>query len=389
MSAVDVAIAVALALAASAGHKLGLLSRLPAWTGLALGITAAIKLLPRVVELLSDSSPSSRAIGAIAFVYGVSVLGQAIGFGLGSLIHANVRLADLGRSIDQAAGAMLGMVGTLTLVWLLVPAMAATPGWPARSAQDSAIMRFIDDVAPAPPRSIAAAVELVIGDAPFPEVHAPLDRPIPAGTPPPLSLSQAVRDRVAASVVKVEGEACNQVQDGSGWVAAQNLVVTNAHVVAGETRTSVHLPDGSRRNGTVVEFDPVRDLALVYVPRLGMQALPLEVGKKGDEGAVFGHPGGGNLRIAPARIAERIIAVGTDIYRTSATRRDVFVLASELRPGDSGAPLVNSAGEVTGVAFAIDPARSGTSYAVTDKEVREVLSKRSLASVATGDCLVD
>lgn len=250
-------------------------------------------------------------------------------------------------------------------------------------------MRFIDDVAPAPPRSIAAAVELVIGDAPFPEVHAPLDRPIRAGTPPTLSLSKAVRDRVAASVVKVEGEACNQVQDGSGWVAAQNLVVTNAHVVAGETRTSVHLPDGSRRNGTVVEFDPVRDLALVYVPRLGMQALPLDVGKKGDEGAVFGHPGGGNLRIAPARIAERIIAVGTDIYRTSATRRDVFVLASKLRPGDSGAPLVNSAGEVTGVAFAIDPARSGTSYAVTDKEVREVLSKRSLESVATGDCLVD
>ena len=101
--------------------------------------------------------------------------------------------------------------------------------------------------------------------------------------------------------------------------------------------------------------------------------MSLGAGGVGDVGAVYGHPGGGPLRAAPARVGEEIVAVGTDIYRTGSSRRNVFVLAASLAPGDSGGALVNTTGEVIGVAFAIDPGNDGTSYAITDEEVRAVL----------------
>ena len=89
-------------------------------------------------------------------------------------------------------------------------------------------------------------------------------------------------------------------------------------------------------------------------------------------------------------LCEEIVAVGTNIYRTSSSRRHVFVLAARLAPGDSGGPLVNRNGAVLGVAFAIDPGRRGTSYALTDKEVRPALSAAAAGTRAdTGSCLVE
>jgi S1-C subfamily serine protease len=115
----------------------------------------------------------------------------------------------------------------------------------------------------------------------------------------------------------------------------------------------------------------------------------MATGSEGEIGAVYGHPAGGPLQAAPARIGDRIVAVGTNIYRTSSSHRNVYVLAAKLAPGDSGGPLVDTKGDVIGVAFAIDPGRSGTSYALTDDEVRPVLGAADPnGAVSTGSCLV-
>ena len=126
---------------------------------------------------------------------------------------------------------------------------------------------------------------------------------------------------------------------------------------------------------------------MLRVPSLNLAPLPIGEADEGDTGAVFGHPGGGPLRAAPARIAEEIVALGRDIYGTSDTRRDVFVLAASLQPGDSGGALVDQNGTVVGVAFAIDPADAGISYALTDSELEATLEDVGSAPVDTGPCL--
>jgi S1-C subfamily serine protease len=187
--------------------------------------------------------------------------------------------------------------------------------------------------------------------------------------------------------VKVTGEACRRIQEGSGFIAMPGLVVTNAHVVAGEKAPRVEPFQGRSLPATVVLFDANRDLALLRVPGLTGQALAVDKGEEGETGAVYGHPGGGDLRAAPAKISQELIAVGRDIYDRSDTRRSIFVLASALRPGDSGGALVDKEGKVVGVAFAIAPDKPGVSYALTDKELRPVLAAPGTTAVSTGGCL--
>jgi S1-C subfamily serine protease len=138
----------------------------------------------------------------------------------------------------------------------------------------------------------------------------------------------------------------------------------------------------------VVAFDTARDIAVLRVPGLTAPALRLVPGAQRTNAAVYGHPGGRRLRVAPARVGQRFVAVGTDIYRTSESSRHVYVIGAELLPGDSGAALVNRRGEVIGMAFAIDPARDRIAYAVTDEEIRPVLDAVSPVPVDTRECLV-
>ena len=165
--------------------------------------------------------------------------------------------------------------------------------------------------------------------------------------------------------------------------------MTNAHVVAGENDTTVEDADGVKHEATVVMFDPVRDLAVMHVTDLDAQGLTLGNGGVGDEGAVYGHPAGRQLRVAPARVFSNISAVGRDIYDTSDSRRDVYVLAASLEPGDSGGPLVNTTGEVIGVAFAVARGSATTSYAIASNEVQAALDAvgSPAREVDTGRCL--
>src|SRR5262249_17030046 len=147
-----------------------------------------------------------------------------------------------------------------------------------------------------------AAWGRAISDAPYPSALGPLDTPPDPGPLPTSTISRAVDQRVRASIVRVSGRACDQIQDGSGWIAAPGVVITNAHVVAGEHATSVTDADGRGHDATVVEFDPKRDIAVLSAPDLSAPALSLVQGHAGAVGAVYGHPGGGALVVSPARI---------------------------------------------------------------------------------------
>jgi S1-C subfamily serine protease len=290
---------------------------------------------------------------------------------------------------DRAAGAAVGVLGVATLLWMMIPSLATAEGWPARVSRGSTVVSWIDDLAPTQP-SRFAAWGLRISGAPYPTALSALDEPPDPGLPPKNPPDPATDLLVRRSVVKVLGEACGQEQEGTGWVAERHLVVTNAHVVAGEPRTYVETSDGTNYDARVVAFDPDADIAVLQVPDLDAPPLKQADADAHEIGWVYGHPDGGRLRVAPARIGEEIRADGNDIYRTKDhVFRHVFILAARLRPGDSGAPFVNKQGAVVGVAFAIDPAHPGTAFALTDKEVTKVLATVvSGRSVPTRKCLL-
>jgi S1-C subfamily serine protease len=383
----DLFILVTVLTAVLGGWRLGFLARATSWIGLAAGLVLAARLLASIVSRFDSTDPTTRLLVAAGVLVGGAFLGQALGLLVGAQFHRVIPIGPL-RVVDRSLGAVAGGMGVLVAVWAMLPSMAEVTGWPARQARNSAIANAIDSFAPDPPDTLQALRRLV-GEEQWPRVFASLEPAHPAGPPPVASgLHPDVEARVSASTVKVSGIACRRDQEGSGFVAATDTVVTNAHVVAGEGDTSVLLSDGRRLGATVVQFDSRRDLAVLRVPGLHRTPLPVSKAGRGDTAAVFGHPEGQDqLRVAPARIDEEIVAVGRDLYDQADTQRHVFVLAASLRPGDSGAALVSTTGSVVGVAFAIAPDNPTVAYALTYEELGPVLKAPIVGKVDTGPCL--
>jgi S1-C subfamily serine protease len=373
------------------GFRMGFVRRAFSWAGLALGLVVAVLFVSDVADLLKSSPPRTRLLVSLGFVLLVVTLAQAVGYTIGSALRGRMPRGAGVQQADRIAGAALGVFGVLLVMWLLIPALASSPGWPARAVRDSAVARAIDNLAPAPPQESETLGRLV-GDQSFPQVFDTLTSP-DAGVPPGDGIPAPAAAIVTRSTVKVSGTACDRIQEGTGFVAGTDLVVTNAHVVAGEEHTHVDTTDLRRLDAQVVAFDPKRDLAVLRVPGLGLPALERANANVDDTGALFGHPGGGALREAPVRIAEQIVARGTDITHSVQTERNVFVLAATTAPGDSGGPIVDQQGHVVGVMFAYDISRATTAYALTDTELDAVLDPvlagTSTLPHSTGACLAD
>lgn len=389
MDILDLIVVVLAAAAAVGGYRIGFLGRVTSWLGLALGFYLAVRFLPTVVLDMAGSSPGTQLTVAVLLLVGGAMAGQAAGLLLGSRLHGALPPGPI-RVADRWIGSVLGVVGVLAVLWLLIPSVSSVAGWPARVTIGSGIARWESRNLPPPPDALQVLRRLIGQDAP--QVFAELHPSGPIGTPPAVNpLDQAVTNLVAASTVKVEGQACDRIYEGSGFAVAPDLVVTNAHVVAGEGpgATQVMRPDGSTLSATVVMFDSDRDLALLHVRNLGESPLAIAVAKVGQSGAVFGHPEGQDaLAVTPARVAQEETAVGNDLYDRHTTRRDVLILASALAHGDSGGALVDSAGDVIGVAFAISANQPGTSYALATSELKAALTEpRSASGTSTGPCL--
>jgi S1-C subfamily serine protease len=381
----DLLLVVAGVAAGFGGYRAGFLAGVTSWLGLALGGFVGARLLPEVVRRLDGASETTIAFVAVCALVGIALIGQAAGVVLGSRLQIALPEGPA-RTVDRGAGAVAGVIGMLVGLWLLLPTLGDIPGWTSEQARTSIIAREVNHRFPPAPDSLQALRRL-LGDDPFPSVFDRL-RPAPEVGPPPSStgMTQATADAVVNSVVKIEGEACGRIQDGTGFFVAGDLVVTNAHVVAGEDDTMVELANGSDADATVVAFDPQRDLAVLRT-EASAPALPLEAGEAGDTGGVFGHPGGGPLEISPFEIGDQITAQGRDIYDQTASERQVLVLASNLAPGDSGSALIDPDGQVVGVAFAIAPDKPGVAYALAISELQAVLAGDLSVERDTGGCL--
>ncbi len=393
MNLLDLAVVVALVGAGVGGYRLGLLARVTSWIGLGLGLAIAARLLPAAIGLVDSAQPTSRLLVAAVVLIGGSFIGQALGLVVGSKLRMLMPPGPF-RVLDRGAGAFAGCLGVVLAVWVLLPAMADIPGQFARAATTSVVGQAIDDLLPAPPNT-AQALRRIVGNTDFPQVFEGLVRAPDTGPPPAdTGLTAAVLARVSASTLKIEGKSCNRIQDGSGFVTSGDTVVTNAHVVAGDKPGTLVVirPDGRRLKATVAVMDTDRDLAVLKVPGLGLNALSVvsKTASDATTGAIFGHPGGQDpLAVTPAKISRRVDAVGRDLYDGHQTRRDVFVVAAKLAPGYSGGPMVDTSGQVVGVAFAIAPDRDAVSYVLSDVELKGALAEDRGGDLSTGPCLRD
>jgi uncharacterized membrane protein required for colicin V production len=378
-------VVIALAISAAVGGwRLGFVARAFSWIGLAIGVYIATRIIPVIGS--SEEDPQRLLIVGMVILFAGAIVGQVIGLLIGARLRSVLRPAPGIVTADRVGGAAAGVVGVLVAFWFLLPTLSQTPSWPAEQTRDSKLAELIHDHFPEAPDT-TQALRRILGPRVFEGFG-----PAPAlGAPPAESgLSESLANQIARSTVKVETVACSRVQDGSGEVIAEGLIATNAHVVSGGKRpTVIRHPDGAVLDATVVAFDPDRDVAILRVPDIERPPLPLGDGSFGigGVGAVFGHPFGGPLKLSPFQVGDVTVARGFDIYDQHRTNRKIYVLSSDLAPGDSGGAMVDGNGVVEGVAFAIAPDRPNVGYALTLDEVRPELASAGTAAVDTGPCI--
>jgi len=184
--------------------------------------------------------------------------------------------------------------------------------------------------------------------------------------------------------VRVLGTACGVGVEGSGWVARRGLVVTAAHVVAGQSDTVVELQSGARLPADAVAFDRRNDVAVLQVGGLELRPLPLVTAKPGAPVAVLGFPENGPFTATPARIGRTSFVLAEDAYGSGPVTRAITSLRGRVRHGDSGAPAVDARGAVETTIFAAR-IRTAGGYGVPSDVVRAALSSAN-GRVSTGDC---
>ncbi len=367
-------------LMATWGYAQGLVVGALSLAGFAGGAFIGSRLGPLLLED-GSRSPYAPLMALVAAL----LLGGVLASGFELLgFHLRLRFGErLGR-VDGAGGALLvGCLGLL-LVWVGGAVALQTPG--ARELREpiqrSAILGALNGALPPSGPLLQALARF----DPFPEIDGPQ-----ADVAPPNS--KIARDpdvrRAAGSVVRVLGTACGLGVQGSGWVARDGVVVTNAHVVAGQDDTTVELRgEGPRIDAEAIWFDAKNDLAILSAPGLGgAPALQLRRGAEpGTSAAILGFPENGGYDVQPGRLGQTSEAVTQDAYGRGPVTRAITSLRGLVRSGNSGGPMVDGSGRVVTTIFAASVTDSGRSgYGVPDRIVRGALG-RAAGPVDTGPC---
>lgn len=387
MSVVDVVLIVLLVLGLALGIGRGFTGSIGLLLGLVAGGAAAYWLVP----LVNDAWPWQqwRPLVVLVATAVLIVGGATLGALAGSALRRGVDRTPL-RAIDRILGGVAGVVVAALAISLAGASIAAT-GTPVISSalSSSTVLRTIDRVTPAPVAAALAELRGFVLDEGLPALGDLLE--VTPVTIQPIDLADPEISQAAASVARVSGTAyaCGRSSTGSGFVIGPDRVVTNAHVVAGVDQPVIELPGVPAREGRIVYFDPIDDLAVIAVDDLGVAALSFSPTLEAGAGAVvLGYPLGGPFTMTSAGVQSMGTAPVPDIYDESAAPREVYSLQAAVRPGNSGGPLVTDDGEVAGVVFARaenDPERG---YAMTMAELAPVAEQAGSlsAAVSSGRC---
>jgi hypothetical protein len=380
VTALDWIIVVFTVLMALWGYAQGLIVGALSLAGFAVGAFVGSRLTPLLLSEGAQSpyAPLFALVGSLMLGGVFASLLEVLGFRLRG------RLGNRLGALDGIGGGVLvGCLG-LGLVWIGGAVALQTPG--ARELRDSIqrseILQVLNNHLPPSGPILRAFARF----DPFPQINGPV-----ANVPPPdarIARDPQVRG-AGRSVVKILGTACGLGVQGSGWVAANGLVVTNAHVVAGQDDTTVQVGgQGAHLDAQAVWFDSRNDLALLRAPGVaGTPGLTVRTdAPEGTSAAILGFPENGPYNIAAARLGQTSTVLSQDAYGRGPVRRQITSLRGRVREGNSGGPVVDGRGRVVTTVFAAtvsDGGRSG--FGVPDEVVTSALRSAG-APVDTGPC---
>jgi S1-C subfamily serine protease len=348
------------------------------WSGLSLaGLIGGAFIGGRLAPLvLSDgsSSPYAPVVAVIAAVV-LAVAFEVVGSTVGAMIRGRERSQGL-QLLDSLGGLVAGALIGLGVVWVLGAMALQLPGQTQlrRAVQRSELLQRLNSIVP--PRTLLNTLARI---DPFPGLAGP---PVPTRPPDPRVLAQPGVRAAAPSVVRIVGTACGLGLEGTGWVARPGVVVTAAHVVAGEDDTTISALDGTFR-AQAIAFDAQNDVAVLSVPGLTARPLRLVDPRPGASVAIVGYPENGPLDAVPGRIGDTATVFAEDAYGRQ-TRRTVTSIGGSVRHGDSGGPAVDASGAVQVTVFAARLSGPG-GYGVPASIVRRALDSAH-GPVSTGPC---
>jgi S1-C subfamily serine protease len=333
--------------------------------------------------LLSEGSRSPYAplvtlIAALALGGLLAAIAETVGY------RVRARLDQRLGALDGVGGAVLLTAVALGVAWIAGAAALLTPGAGEvqREIQRSEILQALNRELPPSGPLLNALARF----DPFPRIDAP--RPDLAPPPPGIARDPEVQ-AAGTSVVRILGTACGLSVQGSGWIAGDGIVVTNAHVVAGQDDTAVQVAgEGPTHDADVVHFDPRNDVAVLSSSGIaGSPALELDdAADPGTPAAILGFPLDGGYDVRPGRLGETITTRSQDAYGRGPIERRITQLRGQVRSGNSGGPMVDGSGQVVTTIFAAAVGEGDKAgYGVPDSVVAEALDTAA-EPVDTGPC---
>lgn len=362
------------------GYRQGLIVGVLTLLGFGVGALAGSRLGPLLLNEGSSSpyAPLVAALGALLVGAMVAVTLESLALGLrGRVIRSRaLHLADGAGGATLVAAVALGLTWVFGAVALHAPGTAQLRG----DVQRSEILRSLNDLLP-PSGPVLNALNRV---DPAPAIAGPTT---PLSPPDPAIASDPDVERASRSVVRVLGTACGLGVEGSGWVVQPGLVVTNAHVVAGEDDTTVTTVDGASLDATPVHYDPSNDVALLRIETPSIPALEIAPSpRRATAGAVLGYPENGPYAVTAARIGDTSNVISEDSYGEGPIQRPIAFLRGSVRSGNSGGPLVDSEGRVMATVFAATTTGPPGGFAVPNEIVHEAIHNETTTPVDTGPC---
>ncbi|MBA2699801.1 MAG: MarP family serine protease [Nocardioidaceae bacterium] len=392
MNVLDLVLLLAVVVYAASGYRQGFVVGSASTFGLLAGGFLGAQITPPLLDGFDAGFEVS--VAALMIVLACAFGGQALGAFSGLQLRSRITWRPA-RVFDAIGGSVLSGVAVLLIAWVLgVAVSGARLQGLNQEVRSSAVLQTVDEVLPGGADNVLSAFNSIVDASHFPDYLDPFaTERIKDVVPPTSRIAQRPSvARAEASVVKIVGAAtsCGRNIEGSGFVFAPQLVMTNAHVVAGVRAPTVSVGGGAYES-EIVYYDSDVDVAVLAVPGLDASALHFDASAEtGEAAAVLGFPENGPYDVRPARVRDRQSLRSADIYGDGTVVRDTYSLYSRVRQGNSGGPLVDRQGEVIGVIFAASVTDADTGYALAADQVADAVrvGAASRQPVSTGDCAI-